>query len=140
MEEDVTSSSRRDPDSVIVAAAIICVEGRYLIARRKPDVHLAGYWEFPGGKCEAGEALEDCLIRELREELDVSVSALVPFRVVRHSYPDKTVELHFFRCTIVAGEAVARDCAEIRWVDPRDFHRYRFPPADEDVLRALQPL
>lgn len=140
MDENVTSARRRDPETIVVAAAIICVDGRYLIARRKPDVHLAGYWEFPGGKCEPGEALETCLIRELREELDVSISALVPFRVVRHSYPEKTVELHFFRCEIVAGEATTLDCAEVRWVNPEDFHRYRFPPADEGILQALQPL
>jgi mutator protein MutT len=127
----------RNPGIVTVAAAIIARDGRYLIARRKPDSHLGGYWEFPGGKCEAGESLEACLRREVREELDVTISTPIPFHSVRHSYPEKTVELHFFRCSIESGEARARDCAEIRWVDPKDFGRYRFPPADEDILRAL---
>lgn len=125
---------------VLVAAAIITRDGRYLIARRKPDTHLGGFWEFPGGKCEAGESLETCLTRELREELDVTISAPVPFRTVRYSYPEKTVELHFFQCSIQAGEARARDCAEIRWVEPGEFVRYRFPPADEGILRALQEM
>ncbi|HJR77409.1 MAG TPA: 8-oxo-dGTP diphosphatase MutT [Nitrospiraceae bacterium] len=123
---------------VLVAAAIIARDGRYLIARRKPDTHLGGFWEFPGGKCEAGESLEDCLKRELREELDAGIAAAVPFRTVRHTYPEKTVELHFFRCSLESGEVRARDCAEFRWIDPKDFRDYRFPPADEDILNALR--
>jgi 8-oxo-dGTP diphosphatase len=132
--------SDRNRDIIVVAAAIIAQDGRYLIARRKPDVHLGGFWEFPGGKCVAGESFEACLTRELREELDVTISAPVAFRTVRHSYPEKTVELHFFRCSIQAGEAKPRDCAEIRWVEPKEFAQYQFPPADEDILRALQEL
>lgn len=125
---------------VRVAAAIISRQGRYLIAKRKAGVHLAGFWEFPGGKCEPGESLENCLRRELQEELDVIISNPVPFEIVHHSYPDKTVELHFFRCSISGGVAEARECAEIRWVSREDLHLYRFPPADEPVLRALERL
>jgi mutator protein MutT len=124
----------------MVAAAIIVRNGRYLISRRHPDVHFGGYWEFPGGKCEAGESLEECLRRELLEELDVSLSAAVPFQTVRHADSEKSVELHFFRCSIGTGEAKARDCAEIRWVEPGELHLYRFPPADEGILRALQEM
>ena len=80
-----------------VAAGLITHEGRYLIARRKAGVHLAGFWEFPGGKREAGETLEECLHRELREELNVRIHAPIPFQTVRHDYPEKTVELHFLR-------------------------------------------
>ncbi len=67
-----------------VAAGLIQRDGRYLIARRKAGVHLAGYWEFPGGKREHGESLEECLRRELREELNVLVGIPVPYRIVRH--------------------------------------------------------
>jgi mutator protein MutT len=134
----VNDSIGQHQDIVVVAAAIIARHGRYLIARRKPDAHLGGFWEFPGGKCEGGESLEACLARELREELDVTISQPVPFQTVHHSYPEKTVELHFFRCSIESGEARARDCAEIRWVDPKDFRHYRFPPADAGILLALQ--
>jgi len=134
------SSSEYDKGIVMVAAAIIARDGRYLIARRKPGVHLGGFWEFPGGKCEAGESFEECLRRELLEELDVSVSTAIPFQTIRHAYPEKTVELHFFRCSIGVGEPKARDCAEIRWVHPREFQLYRFPPADEGILRALQEM
>ncbi len=121
-----------------VAAGLIHRDGRYLIARRKAGVHLAGYWEFPGGKREAGETLEECLQRELREELNVRVDIPVPYRIVRHEYPEKVVELHFFRCVIESGEAEALDCAELRWVLPEEFSLFEFPPADGVILEALQ--
>ncbi len=139
----MTAGAQNDPidsDVVLVAAAIIGRDGRYLIARRKPGKHLGGFWEFPGGKCEAGESLEACLARELREELDVTISAPVPFQTIRHAYSEKTIELHFFKCSIQAGEPQARESAEIRWVDPKDFRNYRFPPADAGILSALQGL
>ncbi len=121
-----------------VAAGLIQRDGRYLIARRKAGVHLAGYWEFPGGKREDGESLEECLRRELREELNVQVDIPVPYRIVRHEYPEKIVELHFFRCVIESGEAEALDCAELRWVLPEDFNQFTFPPADGVILESLQ--
>ncbi|TLY30105.1 MAG: NUDIX domain-containing protein, partial [Nitrospirae bacterium] len=70
--------------TIQVAAGLILHEGRYLIAQRKVGVHLGGLWEFPGGKCEPGESLEDCLRRELREELGIEITTLVPFHVIRH--------------------------------------------------------
>lgn len=121
-----------------VAAGLIHREGRYLIARRKAGVHLAGYWEFPGGKREAGESLEECLQRELFEELNVRVDTPVPYRIIRHEYPEKVVELHFFRCAIESGEAEALDCAELRWVLPEEFAQFTFPPADGVILESLQ--
>lgn len=121
-----------------VAAGLIQRDGRYLIARRKAGVHLAGYWEFPGGKREGGESLEDCLRRELREELNVVVGIPLPYRIVRHEYPEKIVELHFFRCVIESGEAEALDCAELRWVLPEEFNQFTFPPADAVILESLQ--
>ena len=121
-----------------VAAGLICHEGRYLIALRKPGVHLAGYWEFPGGKRETGESLEECLRRELYEELRIKIDLPVPYQIVRHDYADKTVELHFFRCAIEQGRATPVDCAEIRWVFPEDLAQFKFPPADEVIIKALQ--
>ena len=123
---------------VEVAAGLIHHAGRYLIARRKPGVHLAGYWEFPGGKREAGESFEDCLRRELFEELSIRVDVPVPYRIIRHEYPEKTVELHFYRCAIEAGQAAPIDCSEIRWVLPEELPRYKFPPADRVIIEALQ--
>jgi mutator protein MutT len=123
---------------VEVAAGLVYREGRYLIARRKADVHLAGLWEFPGGKREPGETFEECLERELFEELNIRIGAPVPFQVVRHRYPEKTVELHFFRCGIESGQATAVDCAEIRWVWPHELADFEFPPADRPIIEALR--
>jgi len=131
---------RHVPAVVQVAAGLIVREGRYLIARRKAGTHLGGLWEFPGGKREPGESLEDCLRRELREELGVDVTQLVHVRVIRHDYRGKTVELHFFRCTISRGEASALDCEEVRWVTPSELSDYEFPPADRPLIEALQTL
>ena len=121
-----------------VAAGLIRHDGRYLIARRKPNVHLAGFWEFPGGKRETDESLVECLQRELFEELGVRVDLPIPYRVVRHDYPEKIVELHFFRCAIEEGEPAPVDCAEIRWVLPEELTQFDFPPADHVIIEALQ--
>lgn len=123
---------------VEVAAGLIFHEGRYLIAKRRAGVHLAGFWEFPGGKREQGETLEECLQRELFEELSVTIDVPVPYRIIRHEYPEKIVELHFFRCAIERGQATPLDCAEIRWVYPHEMGRYQFPPADRPIIEALR--
>lgn len=122
---------------VEVAAGLVCHDGRYLIARRNPGVHLAGFWEFPGGKREPGESLEECLRRELFEELGIRIDEPTPFQCIRHEYTEKTVELHFFHCTIQAGQATAIDCAEIRWVLPQELGDFEFPPADRPIIEAL---
>lgn len=121
-----------------VAAGLIHGHGRYLIARRKPGVHLAGFWEFPGGKREAGESFTECLQRELLEELNIHIDLPVPYQIVKHGYPDKIVELHFFRCTIEQGEPVPLGCEEIRWVSPEELTLFKFPPADHAIIQALQ--
>ena len=127
------------PDArVQVAAGLIVQDGRYLIARRKAEAHLGGLWEFPGGKREQDESLEQCLRRELREELGVDVTPPVHVQVIRHDYPDRTVELHFFRCSIEAGQARPLACDEIRWVTPEEMAGLQFPPADRSLIEALQ--
>lgn len=121
-----------------VAAGLICRDGRYLIARRKAGAHLAGLWEFPGGKRQPGESLMECLQRELQEELGIRIDAPIPYRIVRHHYPERVVELHFFRCTIKEGEPAAIECEEIRWVRPVDLSDFEFPPADQAIIESLQ--
>ncbi|MBI5316661.1 MAG: 8-oxo-dGTP diphosphatase MutT [Nitrospirae bacterium] len=121
-----------------VAAGLVHREGRYLIARRGPGVHLAGFWEFPGGKREPDETLEACLRRELFEELGIQIDMPIPFQVIRHEYQEKIVELHFFLCRIEAGQATAIDCAEIRWVWPHELGDFEFPPADRPIIEALR--
>jgi len=131
----VTSDRRHAP--IRVAAAIICEDGRYLVTKRKQGAHLGGLWEFPGGKQEPGESLEHCLTRELREELGVEIVELVPCQVIRHAYPDKTVELHFFQCRIEKGVPVPLGCDEVRWVTAFELIELETPPADRDLIRWL---
>ncbi|HEY3197490.1 MAG TPA: 8-oxo-dGTP diphosphatase MutT [Nitrospirales bacterium] len=121
-----------------VAAAVIARDGRYLICRRKADAHMGGLWEFPGGKREAKESLPDCLRRELREELGIEITEPVRFQTVRHEYPEKSVELHFFRCTITAGAAQPLGCDELRWVTAGELASFDFPPADQSLIERLQ--
>jgi 8-oxo-dGTP diphosphatase len=120
-----------------VAAALIVQEGRYLLTQRRAGVHLGGFWEFPGGKRESDESLEDCLRRELREELDIEIAQPVPFRVIRHDYPEKAVELHFFRCSILSGLPRPLGCADLRWVAPEELAQFPLPPADQPLVEAL---
>ena len=121
-----------------VAAAVICCDGRYLITRRKPGTHLEGLWEFPGGKREPGETLEDCLRRELREELGVEISEPVLFQAVRHDYPDKSVELHFYQCGIEPGGVQLLEGADLKWVPAEQLGSFTFPEADRALVVALQ--
>ncbi|MDF0665238.1 MAG: (deoxy)nucleoside triphosphate pyrophosphohydrolase [Nitrospira sp.] len=121
-----------------VAAGLIHRDGRYLIARRKPGGHLAGFWEFPGGKREPGESLTDCLQRELFEELSIRVDLVIPYRIIQHDYLDRIIELHFIRCAIGQGEPLPIGCEEIRWVYPEDLTHFKFPPADYAIIEALR--
>ncbi|HZC67331.1 MAG TPA: (deoxy)nucleoside triphosphate pyrophosphohydrolase [Nitrospirales bacterium] len=125
-------------EPVQVAAALILHEGRYLLTRRKADVHLGGLWEFPGGKREPGESLEECLRRELREELGIEITEPVPFQIIRHAYPEKTVELHFFRCSIKDGHPYPKGCDALQWVPPEKLTQVPLPLADRPLVDALQ--
>src|SRR5205807_5743441 len=97
-----------------------------------------GFWEFPGGKRETGESLEECLHRELKEELGIDITPGSPFHIIRHEYPEKLVELHFFCCTIHSGAPQILGCEEWRWVAPKDLSNYEFPPADRSIIEMLQ--
>jgi len=122
---------------IIVVAAIIHKSGKILITRRPSNVHLAGLWEFPGGKVEADEALQDALRREIREELGIDIVVLDEYFSTEHRYSDKSVRLHFFDCTIHDGEPRAIDVAELRWVDPRDLGAFSFPEGDAELIARL---
>jgi len=124
--------------TIEVAAGLIYQDGRYLIARRKPGVHLGGFWEFPGGKREPGETMEECLRRELFEELNVRIDVPMLFRLIRHQYREQAVEIHFYRCIIEKGEPRPVDSAELRWVSSQELSSYRFPPANQPIIEALQ--
>lgn len=121
-----------------VVAAIIRKEGQILITKRLDNVHLAGLWEFPGGKVEPGESLEGALQREIREEIGLKIRVNSEFFTIEHDYPAKSVRLHFFNCTVVEGEAKPLDVADLRWVKPADLGSYQFPPADNEVISKLR--
>ena len=122
---------------VVVAAAIIYQEEKFLLTRRKLDAHQGGLWEFPGGKQEAGETLEQCLQRELKEEIDITVGNVQPFYVLRHRYPDKEVELHFFTCSMYEGNPQPLGCIEMAWVPRHELASYEFPVADQPVVKEI---
>lgn len=121
-----------------VAAAVIKDEaGRVFICRRPEGRHLAGFWEFPGGKLEKGETHEECLRRECLEELDADIGILGEIGEVTHSYPESTVRVIFFLCRIENGIPVNKEHADIRWVYPCALREYDFCPADRDVIEKL---
>ena len=120
-----------------VAAAIIWHQGRILISQRDASSHLSGYWEFPGGKREEGESFEDCLIREVHEELDVKIRVQKLLDTISYEYPEKRVTLKFFYCDFLEGEPRALGCLQYKWVSPEQLSCYQFPPADGPVVRRI---
>ena len=122
---------------IIVAAAVIERSGSFLLTTRPAGTHLAGYWEFPGGKCEAGETPEQCLARELREELDVQGEVSRELFRTNYRYPERHLELRFFACAI-SGEPRPMQGQQARWVRREELASLQFPPADEEFVRRLQ--
>jgi len=120
-----------------VTAGLIWKEGRLLISKRARGKHLEGFWEFPGGKQEAGEELSECLEREIGEELGIETRVGEPLLTVDHEYRDKRISLHVFNCTWVRGEPAALACEEIRWVEWNELSVLRFPPPDIKVIERL---
>jgi 8-oxo-dGTP diphosphatase len=122
--------------TLVVTAAVIERDGSYLITRRQKGAHLEGFWEFPGGKCDAGESLVACLARELREELDVDARIGVEVHTVTHGYDDRRVELHFFRAELF-GEPTPQIGQDMHWVRREDLATLEFPPADAELIEQL---
>jgi 8-oxo-dGTP diphosphatase len=113
-------------------------DGAILITRRPPGTHLAGFWEFPGGKPDPGEALDQALRREIAEELGVEAHVGDKIETIDWEYADKRVRLHFFRCT-VTGEPCPLEGQEMAWVFPENLPHYEFPAADATLLTHLKP-
>ena len=120
-----------------VSAGLVFRAGKLLITQRHADAHLGGLWEFPGGKREDGETFEQCLARELREELGVVVVFGKLFDSVTHAYPERTVLLKFFLCKLPTGEPQAIECAAVKWVNREELPAYDFPGADAGLLTKL---
>jgi mutator protein MutT len=121
-----------------VAAALIFHNGKLLITQRRSDDHLPNLWEFPGGKLEPGETFEQCLAREIREELGIEISVGDLTEDLTHTYPEKTVRLCFFKCALVSGEAKAIHVQDLRWVVREELGNFEFPAADAKLIARLK--
>ncbi len=131
------------PELVLVAACVLVDEaGLVLITKRPEGKPLAGLWEFPGGKVEAGETPEHALIRELREELGIDVAAhsLSPLTFVSHAYPDFHLLMPVYVCRHWQGAMTANEGQELAWVRPEALSAYAMPPADEPLKQILPSL
>ncbi len=124
-------------DLIEVSAGLVFRNGLLLIAERRPQDHLGGLWEFPGGKREPGESPEDCLRRELMEELGIEVEIKELLETVAHDYPEKRVLLKFFRCLWRRHEPRIVGCHNFAWVGRDQLANYSFPQADKQLLQKL---
>jgi mutator protein MutT len=124
------------PNVITVVAAIIEREGQFLLTRRLHGTHLAGLWEFPGGKCDASETHEDCLVREIREELSASVRVGPLVLATSHAYPERTVALYFYE-TELLGDPRPLLSQDMRWVSRDQLTTLDFPDADATLIELL---
>lgn len=124
---------------LVVAAALIDVDGRVLVSRRPDGKSLAGLWEFPGGKLEPGERPEEALIRELAEELGIVVTepCLAPLTFASHAYPDMHLLMPLYVCRRWTGFAQGNEGQALRWISPAALRDIAMPPADAPLIPAL---
>src|SRR5688572_19720667 len=120
-----------------VAAGLIFERGKLLITQRRANDHLPNLWEFPGGKVEPGETFAACLVREIREELDIEISVHEQIEDLTHSYPEKTVRLCFFNCRLISGKPKPIHVQDIRWVTREELRHNQFPAADAKLIDRL---
>ena len=127
---------------LVAACALIDADGRVLIAERPAGRPMAGLWEFPGGKVEAGERPEETLIRELREELGIVVreACLAPLTFASHSYPDFHLLMPLYVCRRWEGMVTAKEGQRLAWVKPNGLRDYPMPPADVPLISHLMTL
>ena len=121
---------------IVVVAAVIERDGRYLLTLRPEGTHLADHWEFPGGKCQPHETHAEALRRELHEELDIVADVGERVFSVTHAYPDRSVELHFYRCRY-DGEPKPMLGQQMAWVTRSELKTLSFPDADRELIARL---
>ena len=124
--------------TIDVSAALVFREGKLLITQRQAEAHLGGLWEFPGGKREPGETFEQCLRRELVEELGIEVEVGALLEEITHEYPERCVRLQFFLCRWLANEPQPLGCAALAWIMREQLGEYSFPAADARLLGRLR--
>lgn len=120
-----------------VTAAIIKQNDKYLICQRASDDECPLHWEFPGGKCEADETLEQCILREIEEELMVTIKVVDVFAKTVYHFKDKEVHFTFFNCVITRGEITLNVHHAMKWVTAEDMKNYNFMPADVGIVEQL---
>ena len=127
---------------LVAACALIDTDGRVLIAQRPADKSMAGLWEFPGGKVESGERPEQTLIRELSEELGITVreDCLAPLTFASHLYPDFYLLMPLYVCRLWNGFVQPLEAQQLKWVRPHQLRQYPMPPADEPLIAHLTAL
>ena len=124
--------------TIVVAAAVLRHEGRVLLTRRMDGAHLAGLWEFPGGKVEAGEDPASAVVRECREECGIDIAVDDILDVTFHRYPGKDVLLLFYACRLVGGDVQHIGVADSVWVPPSQIRSYPLPPPDQRVVSKIE--
>jgi 8-oxo-dGTP diphosphatase len=124
---------------LVVACALVDADGRVLLAQRPEGKQLAGLWEFPGGKVETGETPEQCLVRELHEEIGIEteIPCLAPLTFASHSYDDFHLLMPLFVCRRFKGIAQPKEGQTLKWVWPRQMRDYPMPPADAPLIPFL---
>lgn len=127
-----------DKKQLEVSAGLIFHNGKLLITQRNTNAHLGGLWEFPGGKLEPHETFEQCLVREIREELGIEISVDELFEEITHAYAEKTVHLKFFICKLISGEPQPLGCAAFKWIEKSELRDFEFPAADARLLEKLK--
>ncbi|MEM8504022.1 MAG: A/G-specific adenine glycosylase [Cyanobacteria bacterium P01_D01_bin.1] len=134
----MTESRKPLPHKQIGVAVITDSQGKILIDRRKQEGLLGGLWEFPGGKIEPGESEEDCVKREIKEELDIEIEVGTKLITIEHTYTHFKVTLNVFNCAHIGGEPKPIECDEIQWVTLDQIDKYPFPKANGQIIDALR--
>jgi 8-oxo-dGTP diphosphatase len=113
-------------------------QSKILIDRRKAAGEMGGLWEFPGGKIEPGETIEECIEREIKEELDIEIAVGDRLTTITHNYQTFKVTLHVYFCQYLSGKPQPIECEEIQWVDVSSMNQYQFPQANAKIINLLQ--
>ena len=130
-------AARQEKNVIACGVAIIRRGRNFLIAQRKKNDSFGNYWEFPGGKKNHGETFEECVVREAREEVGIQIRVEQKLMEIRRSYNQKIIWLNFYLCVPISGEPIALECLKTQWADVTDLKSFRFPPANDKVIRRL---
>jgi len=135
----MTSKTDQLPSHPVhIGVAVIWNEKQeILIDQRLAEDAFGGFWEFPGGKLEAGETIEECIKREIKEELDIEIRVREKLINIDHSYPNLRVILHVYNCDFVSGIPATIECSQILWVNIHELDQYQFPPANTRIINAI---